>query len=60
MTTPTHPRRTERLAQDRTTVVIMGWQGTDKQAASTNPVSRFETEVFTEEENPGRACALKC
>ncbi len=30
---------------------IVGWQGTDKQAASTNTMSRFETEVLTEEEN---------
>ena len=31
--------------------VIVGWQGTDKQAASTNTMSRFETEVLTDEEN---------
>ncbi len=31
--------------------VIVGWQGTDKQAASTTTMSRFETEVLTEEEN---------
>ena len=41
----------ERLAQDPAMRVIVGWQGTDKQAASTNTTSRFETEVLTEEEN---------
>ena len=37
----------ERLAQDPAMRVIVGWQGTDKQAASTNAMSRFETEVLT-------------
>ena len=43
----------ERLAQDPAMRVIVGWQGTDKQAANTNTntMSRFETEVLTEEEN---------
>ena len=41
----------ERLAQDPAMRVIVGWQGTDKQAARTNTMSRFETEVLTEEEN---------
>ena len=41
----------ERLAPDPAMRVIVGWQGTDKQAASTNTMSRFETEVLTEEEN---------
>ena len=41
----------ERLAQDPAMRVTVGWQGTDKQAASTNTMSRFETEVLTEEEN---------
>ncbi len=41
----------ERLAQDPAIRVMVGWQGTDKQAASTNTMSRFETEVLTEEEN---------
>ena len=41
----------ERLAQDPAMRVIVGWQGADKQAASTNTMSRFETEVLTEEEN---------
>ena len=37
----------ERLAPDPAMRVIVGWQGTDKQAASTNTMSRFETEVLT-------------
>ena len=37
----------ERLAQDPAMRVIVGWQGADKQAASTNTMSRFETEVLT-------------
>ena len=41
----------ERLAQDPAMRVSVGWQGTDKQAASTNTMSRFETEVLTQEEN---------
>ena len=36
----------ERLAPDPAMRVIVGWQGTDKQAASTNTMSRFETEVL--------------
>ena len=42
----------ERLAQDPAMRVIVGWQGTDKQAASTNTMSRFETNRRGE---PGRA-----
>ena len=41
----------ERFAPDPAMRVIVEWQGTDKQAASTNTMSRFETEVLTEEEN---------
>ena len=33
------------------TRVIVGWQGTDKQAPNTNTVSRFETDVLTQDEN---------
>ena len=57
MRTPTRLRRSERLAQDPAMGVIVGRQVTDKQAASTNTVSRFETEVLTQEENPeGPVC----
>jgi hypothetical protein len=31
--------------------VIVGWRGPERQAASTNTISRFETEVLTREEN---------
>ena len=48
----------ERLAQDPAMRVIVGWQGADKQAASTNTMSRFETEVLTEEENLGGLARL--
>src|SRR5919106_4424589 len=34
----------ERLAQDPAMRVIAGWRGPDKPAASTNSMSRFETE----------------
>ncbi len=47
----------ERLTQDPAMRVIVGWQGTDKQAAGTNAMSRSETEALTEEENlEGLAC----
>ena len=49
----------ERLAQDPAMRIIVGWQGTNKQAASTNTMSRFETEVLTYEENL-RACVPEC
>lgn len=41
----------ERLAQDPAMRVIAGWRGADKPAASTNSMSRFETEVLTHPEN---------
>ena len=31
--------------------VVVGWQGSDQNAASTNTMSRFETEILTQEEN---------
>ncbi len=49
----------ERMTQDAAMRVIVGWQGTDKQEASTNVMSRFETQVLTEEENlEGLACQM--
>ena len=48
----------ERLAQEPAIGVIVAWQGTDKRAASTNTVSRFETEVLTQEENLKRLAFL--
>ena len=41
----------ERLAQDPAMRVIAGWRGPDEPAASTNSMSRFETEVLTRPEN---------
>ena len=31
--------------------VVVGWQGSDRNAASTNTLSRFETETLTQEDN---------
>ena len=41
----------ERLAQDPAMRVIAGWRGAERPAASTNSMSRFETEVLTRPEN---------
>ena len=41
----------ERLAQDPAMRVIVGRRGPERKAASTNTMSRFETEVLTEKEN---------
>jgi hypothetical protein len=41
----------ERLSQDPAMRVIAGWRGQGKPAASTNSMSRFETEVLTRPEN---------
>ncbi len=41
----------ERLSQDPAMRVVVGWQGPDRNAASTNTVSRFETETLTQEDN---------
>ena len=41
----------ERLAQDPAMRIIAGWRGAEKRAASTNSMSRFETEVLTRSEN---------
>jgi len=41
----------ERLAQDPAVRVIVGRQGPEREAASTNTMSRFETEVLTRREN---------
>src|ERR671919_2301074 len=41
----------ERLSQDPAMKVVVGWQGSDQNAASTNTMSRFETEILTQEEN---------
>jgi len=41
----------ERLAQDPAMRVIVGRRGPERQAASTNTISRFETEVLTRKHN---------
>jgi hypothetical protein len=41
----------QRLAQDPAMRVIVGWRGAERQAASTNTMSRFETEVLARKEN---------
>ena len=41
----------ERLAQDPTMRVVVGRRDTDRSAASTNTMSRFETEVLTQDGN---------
>ena len=42
----------ERLAQDPAMRVIFGRRGLERQAASTNTMSRFETEVLARKHNP--------
>src|ERR687892_209225 len=41
----------ERLSQDPAMRVVVGWQGSERNAASTNTMSRFETETLTQEDN---------
>ena len=41
----------DRLAQDPTMRVVVGWQGSERKAASTSEIGRFETETLTEEKN---------
>src|SRR3989304_4700048 len=41
----------DRLARDPAMRVVTGRRACEKKAASTNPMSRFETEVLTREEN---------
>ena len=41
----------ERLSQDPAMRVVVGWQGSDRNAARTNTMSRFETETLTQEDN---------
>ena len=41
----------ERLSQDPAMSVVVGWQGSDRNAARTNTMSRFETETLTQEDN---------
>ena len=41
----------QRLAQDPAMRVIVGWQGLDRNAASTSEMGRFETETLIQEDN---------
>src|SRR5919106_791058 len=41
----------ERLSQDPAMRVVVGWQGSERNAASANTMSRFETELLTQEHN---------
>ncbi len=41
----------DRLAQDPTVRVVVGWQGEGRKAASTSEIGRFETELLTQEDN---------
>jgi len=41
----------DRLAQDPTVRVVVGWQGSERKAASTSEMGRFETEFLTQEDN---------
>ena len=41
----------ERISQDPAMRAVVGWQGSDRTAASANTVSRFETETLTQEDN---------
>ena len=41
----------KRLSQDPAMRVVVGWQGSDRNAARTNTMSRFETETLTQEDN---------
>jgi hypothetical protein len=43
----------ERLCQDPAMRVVVGWQGSQRNAASANTMSRFETELLTQEDNLG-------
>ena len=41
----------KRVSQDPATRVIVGWQGSERQAVRTNTVNRFETETLIQKEN---------
>jgi Transposase DDE domain group 1 len=42
----------DRLSQDPAMRVVVGWKGSDRKAASTSEMSRFETELLTQKDNP--------
>jgi hypothetical protein len=43
----------DRLCQDPAMRVVVGWEGSERNAASTSEMSRFETELLTQKDNLG-------
>jgi hypothetical protein len=43
----------ERLAQDPAMRIVLGWRGSERNAASASEMGRFETELLTQEDNLG-------
>ncbi len=41
----------DRLSQDPAMRVVVGWKGSERNAASTSEMGRFETELLTQEDN---------
>ena len=41
----------DRLSQDPAMRVLVGWQGSERKAASTSEMGRFETELLTQKDN---------
>ncbi len=41
----------DRLSQDPAMRVLVGWQGSERNAASTSEMGRFETELLTQQDN---------
>ncbi len=41
----------DRLSQDPAMRVVVGWKGSDRKAASTSEMGRFETELLTQQDN---------
>ena len=41
----------DRLSQDPAMRVVVGWKGSDRKAASTSEMGRFETELLTQKDN---------
>ena len=41
----------DRLSQDSAMRVVVGWKGSDRKAASTSEMGKFETELLTQKDN---------
>ena len=50
----------DRLSQDPAMRVVVGWKGSDRKAASTSEMGRFETELLTEKDNFEGLEGLEC